>query len=177
MAGRLLTGVGVAMFVTASSLYSTDVSNVLNRARTMAPLGTLFVSTSCQAVTRGWRVWIYYTYCSTLCSALQTPLSLFNDHHRAPTRHRVLCWCYAGPCYRWRAHVGYWHQQHVLPGRSDICHSRVGDKCHPDGDSQGEDCAQVRETHCPPFDSLCSTLLFYAFHFFKVNMVCDVPFF
>ena len=40
LAGRLLTGVGVAMFVTASSLYSTDVSNVLNRARTMAPLGT-----------------------------------------------------------------------------------------------------------------------------------------
>lgn len=40
--GRLLTGVGVAMFVTSSALYSTDVSNVLNRARTMAPVGIAF---------------------------------------------------------------------------------------------------------------------------------------
>eukprot|EP00038_Savillea_parva_P018340 m.23151 g.23151 ORF g.23151 m.23151 type:complete len:586 (+) comp4058_c0_seq2:327-2084(+) len=42
LAGRLMTGIGVAMFVTSSALYSTDVSNALNRARTMAPIGIAF---------------------------------------------------------------------------------------------------------------------------------------
>lgn len=42
VASRMLTGLGIAAFTTASTMYMTDISTPLNRARSLAPLGIGF---------------------------------------------------------------------------------------------------------------------------------------